>query len=594
MKQNHFLSFARPASKMVCRDCIVLTHPKAEGHELQELNEVKAEYVVSLEQLRIKVEDGVCRQQNNLSCLRVELDSMDIVTEVAMKEIDKSFDALVEVVNTRRQQVKDILKETHETRHRAVNELLVEVDNQTAQLKAIREQLDDATCKGQLRDLVDVATNQDLQQQIAAMIDIRELNLGKNYFTYNAKDAIKQLQQLMAKTGEIKDLCMLPAKISIENDVATACLETNILMKISTHTEEPLPRYPLTMAIVDPTGDEIHCETTDNHDGTYTVVFTPQISGAHLCTVQFLGQKILSSCTSVAVLSNDPVQVLGSMGKDEGMLMYPCSLKIDENGAMYVVDEGNQRIQKFHDEKVEIITVAGTNKAARTFDCAVDLKNDELICSKVIVEQRKAWANTIQIFFLDGTPKHQFTNPEMKKALYVAVNSSQQIIIPDYHLNTLFIYDHKGNLIDRVGQTGSGPGEFKEPAFVCIGHDDDIIISDCRNSRVQVLNKQGQFKYQIGTKGSGKGQLQGPSGVAIDKQGHILVTDRVNNRLQVYTYDGKFVSCIESCGNKLNDPRGLAVSSDGHVFVADQKNHCIKKFKYMHVAPNGSKLESVL
>jgi len=68
---------------MVCRDCIVLTHPKAEGHELQELNEVKAEYVVSLEQLRIKVEDGVCRQQNNLSCLRVELDSMDIVTEVS-------------------------------------------------------------------------------------------------------------------------------------------------------------------------------------------------------------------------------------------------------------------------------------------------------------------------------------------------------------------------------------------------------------------------------------------------------------------------------------------------------------------------------
>jgi len=51
----------------------------------------------------------------------------------------------------------------------------------------------------------------------------------------------------------------------------------------------------------------------------------------------------------------------------------------------------------------------------------------------------------VKHFSLDGTPKHQFTNPEMKKALYVAVNSSQQIIIPDYHLNTLFIYDHKGN-----------------------------------------------------------------------------------------------------------------------------------------------------
>jgi len=42
-------------------------------------------------------------------------------------------------------------------------------------------------------------------------------------------------------------------------------------------------------------------------------------------------------------------------------------------------------------EKVEIITVAGTNKAARTFDCAVDLKNDELICSKVMCSMAKLW-----------------------------------------------------------------------------------------------------------------------------------------------------------------------------------------------------------
>ena len=66
---------------------------------------------------------------------------------MTIDEIDKSFDALVEVVNSRRQQVKDLLKETHETRHRSVNEQLVEIDNQASQLLAIREQLEDATCK---------------------------------------------------------------------------------------------------------------------------------------------------------------------------------------------------------------------------------------------------------------------------------------------------------------------------------------------------------------------------------------------------------------------------------------------------------------
>ena len=67
-----------------------------------------------------------------------------------------------------------------------------------------------------------------------------------------------------------------------------------------------------------------------------------------LITVKFLDKVILSSCISTAVLSNDPVQILGSMGKDEGKLMYPCSLKIDGEGDLYIVDEGNNHIIRFN------------------------------------------------------------------------------------------------------------------------------------------------------------------------------------------------------------------------------------------------------
>lgn len=70
------------------------------------------------------------------------------IQQVTAKSIDTTFDQLVEVINSRRQQLKDLLKETHETRHRTVNEQLVEVDNLTIKLINIREQLDDATCKG--------------------------------------------------------------------------------------------------------------------------------------------------------------------------------------------------------------------------------------------------------------------------------------------------------------------------------------------------------------------------------------------------------------------------------------------------------------
>ena len=86
---------------------------------------------------------------------------------------------------------------------------------------------------GQLRDLVDVATDRELHEQICSMTDDLKLNLGKNYLTYQAKDGEKLLQQFMSSIGEIKDLCMLPSRISIEANEAIACLETEITMTVS-------------------------------------------------------------------------------------------------------------------------------------------------------------------------------------------------------------------------------------------------------------------------------------------------------------------------------------------------------------------------
>lgn len=36
------------------------------------------------------------------------------------------------------------------------------------------------------------------------------------------------------------------------------------------------------------------------------------------------------------------------MGKDEGKLMYPCSLKIDSEGDLYIVDEGEYTYINFY------------------------------------------------------------------------------------------------------------------------------------------------------------------------------------------------------------------------------------------------------
>lgn len=85
---------------------------------------------------------------------------------------------------------------------------------------------------GQLRDLVDVATDRLLHERINSMTEDHQLNLGKNYLIYQAKDGERLLQKFVNSIGEIKDLCMLPSRISVEAKEAIACLETNITMKV--------------------------------------------------------------------------------------------------------------------------------------------------------------------------------------------------------------------------------------------------------------------------------------------------------------------------------------------------------------------------
>lgn len=103
-----------------------------------------------------------------------------IAIQVTIEEIDKSFDALVEVVNSRRQQVKDQLKESHETRHRSVNEQLVEIDNKATQLLAIREKLEDATCKGMLLEECRSSLLQFAVARVATPTDFQFVNGAGN------------------------------------------------------------------------------------------------------------------------------------------------------------------------------------------------------------------------------------------------------------------------------------------------------------------------------------------------------------------------------------------------------------------------------
>jgi len=54
----------------------------------------------------------------------------------------------------------------------------------------------------------------------------------------------------------------------------------------------------------------------------------------------------------------------------------------------------------------------------------------------------------------------------------------------------------------KIGEPGSGLGQFNSPHGFCLGMNEDIVVADTLNHRIQIFDKLGKFQSVFGTPGS--------------------------------------------------------------------------------------------
>ena len=163
----------------------------------------------------------------------------------------------------------------------------------------------------------------------------------------------------------------------------------------------------------------------------------------------------------------------------------------------------------------------------------------------------------------------------------VAVDKDDNIYVSDYNNHCVYKFNKNGELLERVGKKGRGPGEFyfDSPEGVAVAGD-GVFVCDRYNHRVQVLTRELQSVKQFGSLGSGDGQFNGPESIAVDSEGMLYVSDFGNDRVQVFTRNGQFVYSFGRKGSgqgELNGPIGVCVDA-GYVYVADHSNHRVSVF----------------
>jgi DNA-binding beta-propeller fold protein YncE len=285
-------------------------------------------------------------------------------------------------------------------------------------------------------------------------------------------------------------------------------------------------------------------------------------------------------------------------------------LCVDQQGSLFVVDNGNNRIQKFDNAGNFIILWGNFGSANANFHnptgIACDGKGDVWVVDTNNHRVQKfdgKLGGYLMKFGSRGNGEGQFNSP-----WGIAVDRVRgYVYVVDSANFRVQKFDMTGEFIMSWGSFGNADGQFYFPRGIAVDQSDGAVyVVDMGNHRVQKFDTSTNVLPQLLTKWGGSteaghassplsqeaGQLRSPWGIAVDAAGDVYVTDTGNHRIEKFDKEGNFITQWGGYGNgdgQFNFPYGLAVDAKGSVFVVDSGNTRVQQF--MPAEEGGERLQ---
>jgi DNA-binding beta-propeller fold protein YncE len=283
-----------------------------------------------------------------------------------------------------------------------------------------------------------------------------------------------------------------------------------------------------------------------------------------------------------------------------GEFMAPIyGLAVDQQGALFIVDNGNNRVQKFENNGNFIILWGNFGSANANFHnptgIACDAKGDVYVVdtNNHRVQKFDGRLGHYQLKFGSrGNGEGQFSSP-----WGIAVDRVRgYVYVVDSANFRVQKFDPSGEFIMSWGSFGTGDGQFYFARGIAVDPaDGTVYVVDMGNHRIQKFDTSTNVLPQLITKWGGglgpghasspqaqeAGQFRSPWGITVDGNGDVYITDTGNQRVQKFDREGNFITQWGGFGNgdgQFNFPYGIAVDARGGVFVVDSGNTRVQHF----------------
>ena len=283
------------------------------------------------------------------------------------------------------------------------------------------------------------------------------------------------------------------------------------------------------------------------------------------------------------------VSTWGTFGINNSQFDNPTGIGLDASNNIYVTDHDNNRVQKFNSSGTystqwgseTLPNAAGTGDGQFAYPRGID--QDSLGNSYVVdndnnrIQKFDPYGNYLLQWGSLGSANGQFDGP-----YDVIVDNQDYIYVTDGSNHRVQKFDSSGNYLTKWGVFASTNGNFKWPTGITADSANNIYVVDSNNHRVQKFTNTGTYVTKWGTEGTGNTQFSYPGNISIDSSDNIYVTDEGNYRISKFTSTGTYITQWGAYGSAQGQFEYLGdvtVDSNNNVYVSDIfKSIALQKF----------------